>query len=69
MKPENQAVMDGIMKEVKSLTLTQRRALLRAMKNPYFLLLALRLADADEDVSHRTCHFMGALMLARRATP
>lgn len=48
MKPENQAVMDGIAAEVRSLTIAQRRAFLRAMKNPYFRLLAFCMADADE---------------------
>lgn len=67
MKPENQAVIDGIMREVRSLSITQRRTLLRAMENPYFRSMAFHLADADEYVSSRICSYTKALIDARRA--
>ena len=67
MKPENQAVVDEIMREVRALTITQRRMLLRTMKNPYFGLMVLRLADADEYVSSRIYSYTKALIDARRA--
>lgn len=62
MKPENQAVMDGIMSEAKSLTLTQRRVFLRAMKNPYFFPIAFEPAGADAHRSSIACRFIRSLM-------
>lgn len=67
MKPENQAVMDGIAAEVRSLTIAQRRVFLRAMKNPYFRLLAFCMADADERQS-RMIHMFVSSVTGRRNT-
>ena len=61
MKPENQAVLDEIMQEVRAYTITQRSALLRAMRNPYFRHIALCLANADEVMSRRAFIFIRAL--------
>lgn len=61
MKPENQAVVDGIAKEVKSLTITQRRAFLRAMRNPYFFRFAFCLAGANERDSQLAYRFLRGL--------
>lgn len=61
MKAENQAVMDGIMAEVKSMSITQRRVFLQVMKNPYFRLLAFCLADADERQCQILYRFANAL--------
>lgn len=61
MKPQNQAVIDEIIREVRTYTITQRRVLLRAMRNPYFRHAALALADADETTSRRAFRFIQAL--------
>lgn len=61
MKAENQTVMDGIMTEVKSMSIMQRRVFLRAMKNPYFRFLAFCLADADERQSRILYRFANNL--------
>lgn len=61
MKPKNQAVLDEIMQEVRTYTITQRRALLRAMRNPYFRHVALSLSTADETTSRRAFLFIQAL--------
>lgn len=61
MTPQNQAVLDEIMQEVRAYTITQRSALLRAMRNPYFRHIAPYLADADETTSRRAFIFIRAL--------
>ena len=61
MTPKNQAVLDEIMQEVRTYTITQRRALLRAMRNPYFRLIAFYLADIDRTTSRRAFLFIQAL--------
>lgn len=60
-KTENRTVMDGIMAEVKSMSIMQRWVFLRAMKNPYFRLLAFCLADADERQSRILYRFANNL--------
>ena len=61
MTPQNQAVLDEIMQEVRTYTIIQRRALLRAMRNPYFRHIASCLANADEVTGRRAFLFIQAL--------
>lgn len=61
MTPQNQAVLDEIMQEVRTYTIIQRRALLRAMRNPRFATISSRLAVADERDSNVAAHFILAL--------
>ena len=61
MKPENQAILDEIMQEVRTYTITQRRALLRAMRNPHFATISSCLAVADERDSGIAAQFIRAL--------
>ena len=61
MTPQNQAVLDEIMREVRTYTITQRRALLRAMRNHHFATISSRLAVADERDSNVAAHFILAL--------
>ena len=61
MKPQNQAILDEIMHEVRTYTITQRRALLRAMRNPRFATISSCLAVADERDSGIAARFIRAL--------
>ena len=61
MKPGNQAVLDEIMHEVRTYSITQQRALLRAMRNPHFATISSCLAVADERDSGIAAQFIKGL--------
>ena len=56
------AVWDKINAELQELQPSQLRAIHRAMQNPYFLPVVLKLADANENKSRTAYSFIRALM-------